>query len=214
MKRLNNPLTTSANESFVYRSHDNGIIESFCTICYKTVSRLTTLQLASEWEFTHACAGRAPHSYLNTEQKTPPQPLLSTLAAIIPQIAITDFTSHKSSNTNKTSNRPTYKILTVIADQDTRQALSTSTHRVYMKFSSTKGGTVGFFDKDLNTIVGPVRPFDLKMIRALVSRNNRPADIEIREMLELAISAGGGEMYLELTRDQYSQLKNGIRESF
>jgi hypothetical protein len=81
-------------------------------------------------------------------------------------------------------------------------------HRVYMSFFFKSGWQVQFLEADLKTALPRKLTFsDPEKIRELAKRGEAWATSEARQMLELAIEQGRGGLYLKLTAEQYSKLR-------
>jgi hypothetical protein len=81
-------------------------------------------------------------------------------------------------------------------------------HRVYMSFFFKSGWQVQFLEADLKTALPRKLTFsDPEKIRELARRGEAWATSESRQMLELAIEQGRGGLYLKLTAEQYSKLR-------
>jgi hypothetical protein len=81
-------------------------------------------------------------------------------------------------------------------------------HRVFMTFFYRKGWQVQFVEADLKTPLPRTFTFaDPEKIRELARRGEAMGTSEGRQMLEYAIEAGRGGVYLKLTPEQHAKLK-------
>lgn len=81
-------------------------------------------------------------------------------------------------------------------------------HRVFMTFFYRKGWQVQFVEADLQTPLPRTFTFaDPEKIRELARRCEAMGTSEARQMLEYAIEAGRGGVYLKLTPEQHAKLK-------
>ena len=81
-------------------------------------------------------------------------------------------------------------------------------HRVFMTFFHRKGWQVQFVEADLKTPLPRMFTFaDPEKIRELARRGEAMGTSEARQMLEYAIEAGRGGVYLKLTPEQHAKLK-------
>jgi hypothetical protein len=81
-------------------------------------------------------------------------------------------------------------------------------HRVFMTFFYRKAWQVQFVEADLKTPLPRMFTFaDPEKIRELARRGEAMGTSEARQMLEYAIEAGRGGVYLKLTPEQHARLK-------
>jgi hypothetical protein len=81
-------------------------------------------------------------------------------------------------------------------------------HRVYMSFFFRTGWQIQFLEADLKTPLPRELTFsDPEKIRELAKRGEAWGDSESRQILEHAIEAGRGGVYLRLTPEQYRALR-------
>jgi hypothetical protein len=85
-----------------------------------------------------------------------------------------------------------------------------ASHRVYMRFFFKSGWQVQFLEADLKTALPRKLTFsEPEKIRELAKRGEASTTSEARQILELAIEQGKGGLYLKLTAEQYSKLRQG-----
>jgi hypothetical protein len=83
-----------------------------------------------------------------------------------------------------------------------------ASHRVLMSFFYRKGWQVQFVEADLKTFLPRTFTFaDPEKIRELARRGEAMGTSEARQLLEYAIEAGRGGVYLKLTPEQHARLK-------
>jgi hypothetical protein len=81
-------------------------------------------------------------------------------------------------------------------------------HQIYMYFFLRSGWQVQFLEPDLKTPLPRKLTFKdpQKMIRELAKRGGAWRDSDSQQILEHAIEAGRGGVYLRLTPEQYRRL--------
>jgi hypothetical protein len=83
-----------------------------------------------------------------------------------------------------------------------------ASHRVYMSFFLTDGWHIQFLEADAKTVLPRKLTFaDPDKIRQLAKRGEAWRDSESRQMIENGIQTGRGGIWLRLTPDQYSKLR-------
>ena len=83
------------------------------------------------------------------------------------------------------------------------------TYRVYLSFFVRGDGEwiVQFSRSTLDRTIGPLRVWDSpEIIRELIRRTPTKMDSEAKAILEHALQAGRGGMFLELLPEQYASL--------
>ena len=61
-------MTFTPKQLFVYRSNRDGTIDSICTVCFATVSRVDALALAKQGEDAHKCPGSPSSRHFGVER--------------------------------------------------------------------------------------------------------------------------------------------------
>jgi hypothetical protein len=83
-----------------------------------------------------------------------------------------------------------------------------ASHRVYMSFFLRDGWHIQFLEADAKTVLPRKLTFaDPDKIRQLAKRGEAWRDSESRQMIENGIQTGRGGIWLRLTPDQYSKLR-------
>ena len=81
--------------------------------------------------------------------------------------------------------------------------------RVYMLFRANNGWHVSFLESDLTN--SPLRPLtfvDPEDVRDLARRGHALETSQARALFDYELGRGGGGIYLQLTPEQYSKLRN------
>lgn len=81
--------------------------------------------------------------------------------------------------------------------------------RVYMLFTSANGWHVSFLESDLtNSPLKPLSFADSEGVRDLAQRGHALETSHARALFDYLLGRGGGGIYLQLTPEQYSKLRN------
>ena len=82
-------------------------------------------------------------------------------------------------------------------------------HRVYMSFQCRHGWHCQFLEEDLQTpLPRKLRFASPDKVVELVERGGGLSNLESRQALNQAIEIGRGGVFLSLTKEQYSTLRN------